>query len=64
MLRIVCAWCTPLRVLDGCGPLKTGDEISHSICQACEDRENSNLFTVERTRRGESRKKNLQNPRE
>lgn len=35
-VRRICAWCK--RVLDGKGPVKPGEVISHGICKACADK--------------------------
>jgi hypothetical protein len=34
-LRVVCAWCTPPRPLDGLGPVKDRTQVTHTCCETC-----------------------------
>lgn len=51
-LRKRCAWC--LRPLDGRGPLRQGDAVSHGICRACVAREEKRYLLLLQARAREA----------
>lgn len=42
-MRSVCAWCKPKRPLDGLGPVRRGQVVSHTICEECMVKEMARL---------------------